>query len=550
VYNASDLYKRAISQPYRDLRLRCTIDNIVYTESDLQDCSIEESILTGEDFKFGSATASRLELTLLNMDDRLTAKSFEDKEVHIEIGVMLDKFHQPFEYVSMGFFIVEEARKDNNLIKLTGYDKMIYFEKPYVSNLAYPATLLQILQEICTQAGVQLENTSFLNSDYLVNEMPDLENVTLRLAVEHISELVCSFACINRAGKLELKTFSDTNVSINADNYYSMKLSEYEYGPIEVISINPENIFALNATQQLKDNMLNEVKGFTFKPFTTSWQGNPLTAPGDIINVSEKNGVKYKSFIANQKFNFSTGLKCDITTNAKTAIQSEFQTKGPISASIEKAKAELRSKIEQSESKILLEVEEVGKSVASLQLEADNINLKVEELDSSIAEIDIKADNISLRVEEVNSSIAVVDLKADNISLSVQSLDEEVGSVQSTLSVQAGQISTKVERDGVISAIIQSPETIKFSASKIELDGITQVNGNVELGKGWEPGGENGEKSITFSNAGKISYNDGFRYQASTFGHLFVGDVTIQSDYRLNLTGVQVIGLNVVASFG
>jgi hypothetical protein len=529
VYNASDLFKRAISQPYRDLRLRSTIDNIVYTETDLQDCSIEESILTGEDFKFGSATASRLELTLLNMDDRLTAKSFEDKEVYIEIGVMLDKFHQPFEYVSMGHFIVEEASKDNNLIKLTGYDKMIYFEKPYVSNLAYPATLLQILQEICTQAGVQLENTSFLNSEYLVNEMPDLENVTLRLAAEHISELACSFACINRAGKLELKTFRDTNVSINADNYYSMKLSEYEYGPIEVIGINPENIFALNATQQLKDNMLNAVKGFTFKPFTTSWQGNPLTAPGDIINVSEKNGVKYKSFIANQKFTFSTGLKCDIATNAKTAIQSEYQTAGPVTLAIAKAESKFRAKIEETDEKITLEVERINESIASINIEADNVAIKVEEL---------------------NTSVASLNIRADNVTISVASLDGRMGSAESQLSVQAGQISTKVEKDGVMSAIVQSPETIKFTASKIELDGITHVNGNLELGKGWQPGGENGEKSITFSNAGKISYNDGFLYQASTFGHIFRGDVKIESGYNLNLTGVNVTGLNVTVSFG
>jgi hypothetical protein len=370
MYEASELFKSAISQKNRELRIRSTIDGTVYSDTDVQDCTIEESILTGEDFKFGSATASRLEITLLNMDDSLTAKSFEDKEVHIEIGVMLDKFHQPFEYVSMGHFIVEEASKDNNLIKLNGYDKMIYFEKPYVSNLTYPTTLLQILQEICTQAGVQLENTSFLNSDYLVNEMPNLENVTLRLAVEHISELACSFACINRAGKLELKTFRDTNISINADNYYSMKLSEYGYGPIEVISINPENIFAPIPTEQLKDNMLNAVKGFTFKPFTTSWQGNPLTAPGDIISVSDKNGVIYKSFIANQKFSFSTGLKCDISTNAKTAMQSEYKSEGPISKEVSKAKAEIKNLGDE----ILLRVEKDG-VISAINQSAEEIKI-------------------------------------------------------------------------------------------------------------------------------------------------------------------------------
>jgi hypothetical protein len=546
VYNASDLFKRAISQPNRDLRLRCTIDNIVYTESDIQECSIEESILTGEDFKFGSSTASRMEITLLNMDESLSAKSYEGKEVHIEIGVMLDKFHKPFEYVSMGYFIVEEPRKDNNLIKLTGYDKMIYFEKPYVSNLTYPTTLLQILQEICTQAGVQLENTSFINSDYLVNEMPNLENVTLRLAVEHISELACSFACINRAGKLEIKTFIDTNVSINADNYYSMKLSEYEHGPIEVISINLENIFALNPTEQLKDNMLNAVKGFTFKPFTTSWQGNPLTAPGDIINVSEKNGVKYKSFIANQKFNFSTGLKCDITTNAKTGIQTEYQSRGPITQTIEKVKKEFASKIEQTESKILLEVEEIGKSVGALQIESDNINAKVEELGVSVGQINVKA---------------------DEIDLSVKSLDEKVGNVEGQLVIQAGLIegkvsSTDLNGENLVSLINLTPQTVKIQSKNIDLIGIVTVTDLATEGKTVING-----SNITTGNFSADRILGGvlrlladaqgntaniYADLAGGYGNLVfsAGGYRFEAGGVVDFSGNQVTGLNVVASFG
>jgi hypothetical protein len=546
MYEASDLFKSAISQKNRELRVRATIEGKIYSDSDIQVCSIEESILTGEDFKFGSATASRLELTLLNMGDSLTAKSFEDKEVHIEIGVMLDKFHQPFEYVSMGFFIVEEASKDNNIIKLTGYDKMIYFEKPYVSNLTYPATLLQILQEICTQAGVQLENNSFLNSDYLVNEMPNLENVTRRLAVEHISELACSFACINRDGKLELKTFKDTNVTINADNYYSMKLSEYEYGPIEVISINPENLFALYPTEQLKDNMLNAVKGFTFKPFTCSWQGNPLTAPGDIISVSEKNGVIYKSIIANQKFIFSTGLKCDITTNAKTGIQSEYQSRGPISQTIEKTKKELSSKIEQTESKILLEVENVEKSVSALQIESDNINAKVEELGVSVGQINVKA---------------------DEIDLSVKSLDEKVGTLEGELTIKAGEIEAKVSStdyngETIIGLINLTPKTAKIQAKNIELIGIVTVEDLATEGKTVIHGRNIATGSMSADailggvlrlladaqgNTANIYAN-----QAGGFGNLVfsAGGYTFEAGGTINFNGNRIEGLNVVASFG
>jgi hypothetical protein len=516
MYQASDLFKKAISQKNRELRIRCTLDGIVYSDTDIQQCTIEESILTGEDFKFGSATASRFDLTLLNMDESLSAKSFEGKEVHIEIGVMLDKFHQPFEYVSMGKFIVEVPTKEKSLIKLTGHDKMIYFEKPYVSNITYPATLLQILQEVCLIANVPLKNQSFLNHDYVVGEKPNLENVTLRMAVEYISEVACGFATINRDTELEIATLSNTDTMINADNYYSMNLSEYEYGPIEQIEINPENIFA---DDQLKTNMLNAIKGFTFKPFTCSWQGNPLTAPGDVLNVSYKNGDTYKSFIANQKFTFSTGLKCDITTNAKTGIQSEYQSKGPLSQTIEKTKKEFASKIEQTESMITLEVERIDQSVSSLKIEADNI------------------------------------------TLSVQSLDGRVGTAESQLVIQAGQISSKVSStdyngNTIVSMINQTPESIKIQAKNIEMTGIVTFNDLETEGATIINGANIATQSMSadaifggwlrFSNFSSI-------FEQTDFGTTMVfssANYKFEPNGIIDFGGNQVTGLNVVASFG
>ena len=52
-----------------------------------------------------------------------------------------------------------------------------------------------------------------------------------------------------------------------------------------------------------------------------------------------------------------------------------------------------------------------------------------------------------------------------------QSLINRVNSAEATLTVQAGQISSKVSADGVISSINQSAETVKIQASKVEIDG-------------------------------------------------------------------------------
>jgi hypothetical protein len=531
LYNATNLFKSAISSMNRDLRIRCTIDDKVYEDSEIQYCSTEESILTSEDFKLGSATASTFELTLLNMDDSLSAKSFEGKEVQIEIGAVLDKFSQPIEYVSMGSFLVEKGNKEKTTIKLTGYDMMILFEKPYVSSLTYPATLQQILQEACSLSGVELETTTFLNHDYIVNEKPNLDNVSRRQVLEYISELACSYACINRSGKVELVTFSETDIQIDSDNYYSMNLSEYEYGGIDHVVIDNEgvlkevgtgtnvieikdNIFALNPTDLLINNIYNAIENFKFKPFNTTWQGNVLTAPGDLINVSYKDGEVYKSFIAKQKFTYSTGLKCEVTTNAKTVIQSEYKSGGTLTQKIEKTKNELRSKIEFTDEKFTQEF------------------------------------------ERVDQSISTIEQDAETIKLSVKGLDDRMGEAEASIELTSEQISLKVSKDGVISAINQTAEQITIDASKVNLNGYVTITNLSTPGQTIIDGGNilTGTMSadrifggwLRFSNFSSL-YEINEPYTTLVFSS---GGYTFEAGGTVDFQNNEIRGLNVVASFG
>lgn len=472
MYEASDLFKKAISQQNRDPRIRTIIEGKEYSGTDVQSCGIEESILTGEDFKFGSSTASSFDLTLLNMDESLSAKSFEGKEVHIEIGVVLDKFSKPVEYVSMGSFNIEEASIEKSTIKLAGFDKMILFEQPYVTKLTYPSTLKQILIEICTLAGVPLETTSFLNDDYVVRNKPDLESITLRMALEYVSELACGFARINRKSKLEIVTLVDTQITIDKSNYYSMKLSEYEYGPIDYVVINNEgiieeigqgtnileikdNIFTFNPNEQLLKNIYNRVKNFKFKPFSTTWQGNVLTAPGDMINVSYKDGETYKSFIAKQKFTFDTGLKCFVETNAKTKMQIEYETKGTVTA-------------------------ELGKVKASIKNLGNEIRLEVDEVGNSVAGLGVKVGEVEVYAEQIDQSVAALNVKADNIKLSVTDLSGRLGNAESSINIQANQIQSKVSQTDfngqtISSKITQDPYAISLMAQNLKLQGLVSI---------------------------------------------------------------------------
>lgn len=125
----------------------------------------------------------------------------------------------------------------------------------------------------------------------------------------------------------------------------------------------------------------------------------------------------------------------------------------------------------------------------------EHFTMEVERVEESIAVVVVEADNIRQSVEAVEESVAAVNIRADNIVVSVQSLDSRMGNAEASISVQAGLISQKVSRDGIISAINQSPEVIELDASKINLLGITTVANTLYVGGSWQ---DDQYKSIEF----------------------------------------------------
>lgn len=75
---------------------------------------------------------------------------------------------------------------------------------------------------------------------------------------------------------------------------------------------------------------------------------------------------------------------------------------------------------------------------------------------------------------EIDAAKEQIELKADQSV--VDNLGNTVDSMSATLTIHAEQISSRVEKNGVISAINQTAETVKIQAKKIELDGYVTTN--------------------------------------------------------------------------
>jgi Prophage endopeptidase tail/Prophage endopeptidase tail N-terminal domain len=137
-------------------------------------------------------------------------------------------------------------------------------------------------------------------------------------------------------------------------------------------------------------------------------------------------------------------------------------------------------------------------------------------------------ERITMEVERIDESIATLQIEADNIKLSVQSLDSRLGNAEAQLVIQANQIEQKVSYSDyngneIASRINQTATTVTIEANKIDLNGITQVNQALWIG---EPYDYATDKAINFrSNATLMSpaYSDSVMLDTMGNIHLRAG---------------------------
>ena len=128
----------------------------------------------------------------------------------------------------------------------------------------------------------------------------------------------------------------------------------------------------------------------------------------------------------------------------------------------------MRSKFEQTNERINMEVETINESIANITIKgSEEIEAKVmNKVDEKLAAVTIRTDEIELKVEDVNTTI--------------DDLGTRVSSNESLISQHSSQISMKVSQtdfngNTIASLINQTADTVTIDASKINLRGAVTV---------------------------------------------------------------------------
>ena len=197
MHNTTDYYKSIIYNINHHLKVY--INDTEIESKYILDCKPTNTLYTNGEIELGSTPSQTVELKLY----KSVVPAIINK-VEIKSGIT-------GEIVPLGVYNIDKApTKDDYTVTLVLSDNMTKFEFNYdgstlINNNGGKAKIIQVLQDICTKAGVELGSTSFLNMN---KEIAVYDNtVKARTYLSYISEQAGGFACIGRDGKLYIKSF-------------------------------------------------------------------------------------------------------------------------------------------------------------------------------------------------------------------------------------------------------------------------------------------------------------------------------------------------------
>ena len=193
--------------------------------------------------------------------------------------------------------------------------------------------------------------------------------------------------------------------------------------------------------------------------------------------------------VLEKKYSYKGGrVRLETVTLGNTAVKTLSDILVQQSAEVSEQKRQVESRFEQTNEKISMAVDEIGGELAQLEIGVGAIDARVSTNEDNVSSLSIDLENISARVQRNADNYAALSINVSNINLNVNnrltSAEGRISSAESSINIQANQITNKVSYtdyngNTITSLINQSANYIQIQASKINLNGAVIVNGSI-----------------------------------------------------------------------
>jgi len=213
--------------------------------------SFSDAVTKSGEYAPGAAITGTLSATLNNMVGKYDGMKFQGAKMVPYVGLVVkaDWTGDTIEWLKRGEFNVTEYKfsDDRKQVSLTASDNLSKADKQYSSDLTYPATLLQILQDACGQCGITLATTDFPNSSYQIFRAIDTSSTTFHDVIGYVAGMAGCYARCNADGALELKWFDFSAQPIETHNI-SKYAPDTDAITVTGIKIDSKNVDAKSGT--------------------------------------------------------------------------------------------------------------------------------------------------------------------------------------------------------------------------------------------------------------------------------------------------------------
>ena len=332
---------------------------------------------------------SELSFTLENTNGAFDDKVFEGAQLYVTTSFSTGS---TTETVPIGYYTVDSPPRKLRSIKITAYDRMAKFNRAYDSELAYPATLYQIVADACTKCGVsQKLPTNTLHRGVSIPKRPEADNLTYRQVLVWAAELMGVSLYIDYDGKLtggwyatnakhavikasDRFTSGNTNFAENNIVFSGVRIVGNDENKTEYLAGTKGYAFNIEGNLLAQSDMnlstlVTELKtarcSLTYTPMSCTTHSFPHLRPLDVMNFETAQGTK-KVVLTNVKWQ-SQNRCTKLEGKGETATQSGYATMGAFTpkqqAVLEQTRAQQAAQINDYEQATLALNETIANSM-------------------------------------------------------------------------------------------------------------------------------------------------------------------------------------------
>lgn len=389
--------------------------NIGDSDIILGSLSVSEASSGSTEFSIGTAISKRLSFQLKNFNDEYSAYDFNDAQIVATITADADSTVDEANGIVSGFggtmgsdsvvtltgasmddngivtlsgststdnytlgvfYVVEKPNYNGGTITFNALDGLYKTDRDYTTALTFPATLLQIYNELCTNCGIVPAQATIPNANYSVPVKPNLDATTAADMLCYIAQVSGTFAQMNSQGKLELKRYGGTSHALSETFSMEVDTDDVVITGVKVtecfdetdtlkrqtvlngtaayaLTISENPLIGSGKAQAVADFLTGVYAGMQFRPLRITVPTNPEVHVGDSIVFTDYKGNTYSTY----------ATEVDFSTNAPTTIA--MNAASPERNSAVRYSAEAKAL---AESKRLVENEKTARELAIDQI--------------------------------------------------------------------------------------------------------------------------------------------------------------------------------------